>query len=71
MVEIFSRSVLPSEILTDRGSECYDTSDARKQVDNIYLDLRKAFDSVPLKEHLFKLWKMALLVANSFGSKTT
>ena len=38
----------------------YDTNHARKQIDMIYLDVRKAFDSVPHKELLFKLWKMGI-----------
>ena len=61
--------LMKGEILCIKALIClvsyYDnTSDSRKQVDNIYLDLRKAFDSVPLKEHLFKLLKMELLVTN-------
>ena len=37
-------------------SVVHEAFDKRKQVDMIYLDFRKAFDSVPYKELLYKLW---------------
>ena len=34
--------------------------DSKQQVDMVYLDFRKAFDSVPHKEFLYKLWRMGI-----------
>ncbi len=38
----------------------YQAIDDKKQVDMIYLDFRKAFDSVPHDELLYKLWRIGI-----------
>ncbi len=41
-------------------SEIINAFENRCPVDILYLDLRKAFDSVPHKELLFKLWRIGI-----------
>ena len=53
-----NRSCL-SQLLTSLAS-IYEAVDNRNQVDVLYLDFRKAFDSVPHQELLYKLWQMGI-----------
>ena len=41
-------------------STIFNSFDQRSQTDCIYLDLRKAFDTVPHNELLFKLWSISI-----------
>ena len=41
-------------------SHIYNAIESKKSCDVIYLDFRKAFDSVPHNELLFKLWRMGI-----------
>ena len=47
----------------------HEAVDNKKQLDMVYLDFRKAFDSVSHNELLYKLWKMGITGICGLGSK--